>query len=537
MRKKLWISFLLIAVIFAALIARLLYIVQNKPAQVAATQNSWTVTVTNSRGTIYDKNFVPFVNENYVYSAALGPTESLLAHVYSATTRENFIKLRDQLANGTPGVVQLTKPIGPIDGLRLFRIPVRYGSRLLAPHIIGYLDNSGINGISGIERDYNTLLTQYSGKATASFYVDGNGRYLAGIAPTHEDTTDLSVGGVVLTLDKNLQSLVENIGAEYLDKGAVVVLRPDNGEIAAMASFPSFQPDTIVQSIQADNGALLNRALSLYDCGSVFKMITSAAALENSISVNTTFECCGYLDVEGVRFHCNNRLGHGVLTMTEAFAKSCNLYYIQLAEQVGADALYSMATAFGLNDAINLTDSLIAPTALLPNYDTIANSRSALANFSFGQGYLMASPLHVGKIAAIIANDGVASTIHLINGFVDENMNFSQAEEGRGEVRIISSHTARTLRDMMKEVVDSGTGQAALSASYTAAGKTGTAETGQIINGNSVTQSWFVGYFPADDPQYVVCVLTEDVDNAKVNSTFLFRIIADAIYDAGLLNN
>ena len=533
MQKKLWFTYSLIVFIFSILIARLLYVVRNNPAQVASSQNHWTVTVSNSRGTIYDTDLKPFVNENNAYFAAIAPTESLLSHVRGATTIENFTELRDRLATGAPGAVRLTKPIGFTDGLKLFQTPVRYGDRLLAPHVIGYLDDGGINGVSGIELDYNALLYKFRGKATATFYVNGSGHHLAGILPEGEDTTNRSVGGVVLTLDKEIQQLVEEIGEQYIDKGAVVVLRPNDGEINAMASFPSFQPNNVAECINDGNGALLNRALSLYDCGSVFKIITTAAALEKGLSTNTTFECRGYLDVEGVRFHCHNRLGHGKLHMIDAFAQSCNLYYIQLADHIGAETVYSMATDFGLNESITLSNSLVAPKGLLPDPATITASKAALANFSFGQGYLMTTPLHIGKIAAVIVNDGWGVAPCVVKGIVNEELIFTETREGRGDRRLISSETAHTLRVMMESVVSKGTGQAAKPASCTAAGKTGTAETGQLVEGNPVTQSWFVGYFPAESPKYVVCLLVENADNSRIKSAELFQKIADSIYNNG----
>lgn len=529
LHKKTIVTYSLIAIIFSLLLARLYYIVQNKPAQVAGTQNRRTVVVSNTRGTIYDTNLEPFVNEAHVYSAAVAPSESLLSHLFDAMTKDEFTKVRDRLASGAPAVGTLIKPIQPINGIIQFLTTKRYGNRLLAPHVIGYLDNGEMNGVYGIERDYNALLSSYSGKATASFYTDANGRYLAGIDAVCEDTTSRSKGGIVLTLDKFVQQQAENIAAEYMNKGSIIIMRPNSGEITALVSTPSFQPHTVAKSIESNDGALLNRALSLYDCGSVFKIITTAAALENNVSTDTTYECCGFLDVEGVRFHCHNRLGHGKINMNDAFAQSCNLYYIQLAQQIGADNVYSMAEKFQLNAPISLTNSLTAPKALLPDPQTIRSSTAALANFSFGQGYLMVSPLHVTAIANTIANDGILPSIHIVKGAVDNSMTFSADEEGRGSTRIITSDTAKMLGSMMQHAVQYGTGQSARPNLCSAAGKTGTAETGQRIDGRPVTQSWFVGYFPAESPQYVVCVLTEDVDNAKANSAAIFKKIADTL--------
>ncbi len=528
MRKRLWVVFSFVIVLLVGIGARLFYIIQVRPAEVASAQSRWTVSVATTRGTIYDRNMTPLVNEKHEYRAALAPSESLLSLVYSATTQQRFSALRDQLSSGAPAMVRLTKPIGFADGIELFWVPVRYSERLLAPHIIGYLDNNGENGITGIEASYDEVLRHYSGSASASFDVDGRGNLLFGVPPESIDTTDVSVGGVVLTLDKTIQSITEDVAEQHLKKGAVIVMNPQSGELLSVASYPSFQPNTIEESIRADDGALLNRALSLYDCGSVFKIITTAAALESGISTAQTFSCDGFIEVEGTRFHCHNRLGHGTLGMYDAFAQSCNVYYIQLAQMIGAQTLWSTAQQFGLQNAINLADAMTAPAALLPNKHVLLSSRAALANFSFGQGYLMATPMHFAQIVSAVVNDGIMPSPQLVSGTVNENAELTELQKGRG-TRVLSHESARLLREMMIHAVANGTGMSAAPNTCTAAGKTGTAETGQIQNGNAVTQSWFVGYFPAESPKYVVCVLAEDATNTQVKATEIFQKLADAI--------
>ena len=530
MQKRIWISLGFVAVLLAGISTRILCIIFEQPAQVVSSHNRWTVSVATTRGTIYDTNLLPFVNETHEYRAAMIPSERLLSHVSDATSITQFSALREQLAKGIPAAVRLTKAIGFAEGLRLFWVPTRYSERLLAPHTIGYLDADGMHGVVGIEASYDQLLTQYNGYAKATFSVDGKGGLLYGIEPDCVDTTKNSVGGVVLTLDKRLQEIVENVGDAHLPMGAIIVMQPYSGEILALASFPSFQPQTVAQSIAEDNGALLNRAVSLYDCGSVFKIITTAAALENGVTVHETFNCNGYMDVDGTRFHCHNRLGHGKLDMKEAFAQSCNLYYIQLAQEIGAKALLDTAKRFGLDKEIILADAIRTKPALLPESETINASRAALANFSFGQGYLMASPLHFAQIVSSIVNDGVSTNPTLVKGFLDENKQYSAIEKGRGET-VLSPETAACLQQMMALTVTDGTGLSAAPEVCSAAGKTGTAETGQVSDGNAVVQSWFVGYFPVESPQYVICVLAEDSTGTNAKATNVFRELANKIYN------
>lgn len=515
---------------FAGLSINLLHIMRTQPAQVASTQSSRTVTVGTTRGTIYDCHQQPIVNDEHAYYASIAPEESLLTAVRPAVNDTTFSRLREQLRSGIPAGIRLNCPIGITQGLMLFRLPMRYGERLLAPHVIGYLDNSQQEGVAGIERACNKILAQYTGKATVRYAVDGTGRCLTGVSPTVENDTSRSVGGVVLTIDKEIQTIVEDIAPKHLQKGAVVVMDPYTGAIRAMASFPMYQPDTVAQSIDAEDGALLNRAMVLYDCGSVFKIVTAAAALEAGTSMRQEYNCTGSMAVQNNNFHCHNRLGHQRLDMSAAFAQSCNPYFIQLAQHTGAEKLQSMANAFGFGRSITLVEGFTTAVPILPSIIELRSSDAALANLSFGQGKLMITPLHITSIVAAVVNDGKMPSPQLIQGYMDENHQYTENRAGEA-LSVISSDTAKKLREMMRGVVTEGTGRNAAPSVCTAAGKTGTAETGQIGGENPVVQSWFAGYFPAENPRYVVTVLAEDADNTGGNSATAFCEISNKLWE------
>lgn len=143
----------------------------------------------------------------------------------------------------------------------------------------------------------------------------------------------------------------------------------------------------------------------------------------------------------------------------------------------------------------------------------------------------MVSPLHFARIAAIIANNGVVADPLLVKGTVDADFHFTAVGKGSSGKTALSPKTIALLQQMMIKTVADGTGVAAAPNDCTAAGKTGTAQTGQIVDGKAVTQSWFVGYFPADEPQFAVCVLAENAENTNTKSTLIFRELADAIND------
>ena len=163
---------------------------------------------------------------------------------------------------------------------------------------------------------------------------------------------------------------------------------------------------------------------------------------------------------------------------------------------------------------------------MLPTINKLA-APAALANFSFGQGELLASPLQVTRMTAAIANGGVLPYARVIKGYADEKGEILPIEGREGE-RVLSSETALTIQKMMKKVVTDGTGKQA-AALCTAAGKTGTAETGQTNNGSPVVQSWFTGYFPAENPRYVMTVLAEDAQNTNGKAAPLFCEISNKL--------
>lgn len=527
MKKRAWIFFGLLAVLFGGLGLQLARLTQTPPVQVAGGQNSYSISVNSTRGTIYDCNLQPLVNSEKRYAAAILPDELLLTRLRPAMDEDAFRTVVKRIQDRLPAAVWLTEPVGITQGIRLFFTERRYGVRAVAPHLIGYLDGSGQRGVTGLEAAFDDYLKQYSGEIRVSYSVSGNGTYLTGVEPTVTDTTARSSGGVVLTIDKAIQTLVEDTAPQYVKKGAVIVMEPYSGAVLAMASLPAFHPDTVAESIEAAEGALINRALALYDCGSVFKTVTAAAALERGIGVQQTYDCTGGMTVVGTTFHCHQRLGHQMLSFTQAFARSCNLYFIQLAERIGGKAVRDTALSCGFGEEIKLADGITAPAAVLPTEQELLHG-AALANFSFGQGKLLASPLHITRLTAAVASGGALPTPHLIRGYLDEQGGFS-AETPPQVERAFSEKTARILQTMMEEVVTNGTGQQAHTTVCATAGKTGTAQTGQMNGDNPVVQSWFTGYFPADNPRYVITVLGEDAENTDSKTAALFRKLAEEL--------
>ena len=528
LKRRVRIVFFATVLVFVLVLVRIGTLVNSTEVQsVGLDQGTRSVTVVSLRGTIYDRNHIPLVNADNEYSAAFLPSSGVLKQLRTAMNTVEYNQLIERLERNTPAVVQLQRPAAIADGMRVFFAPVRYTDYCPCPHILGHLDGSMQYGVTGIEKAFDSFLNQHTGQIKATFSVNGLGDYVEGSPIQVTNTLNNSTSGVVLTIDKEIQQIVDDTAPEFLEKGAVVIIDPRSGEVLAGSSFPSFHPGQVADSMDDADGALLNRMLSLYDCGSVFKIVTAVAALENGFSIAQTYDCAGGMTVQNTVFHCHQRLGHQTLTMDEAFAKSCNLYFIQLAAQLGAEKLLETAEKLGLTDAIELADSLIAPRAVLPTKTELV-APAALANLSFGQGKLLVSPLHIARMTAVMAANGTLQNLQLISGTLTNEDGFTQAEKRGGET-VITAATISALRRMMELVVTDGTGTRAQPDNITAAGKTGTAQTGQYNNGQPVVQSWFTGYIPADNPQYVVTILAEDAETTDADATGLFCEISNKL--------
>lgn len=523
MNRRMTISVVLVFLTFFGLAVRVaLLSVDDTVKTVGNHQGAKTLLVTEARGTIYDRHRTPLVNDTNVYYASILPQTDLAQRLEGNTSPSEYSRLLNAVREGVPARVLLNGPTTITTGLHMYMAPQRYAPQCLAPHLIGYMNGEKTVGAAGIERAYNDLLKQFSGQISITYPADGNGRYRANTETRVSNTIEQCRGGIVLTIDRGIQEKIENIATSHITKGAIVVLDPKNGDILASASYPTFHPNSITDIAE---GALINRALSLFDCGSVFKIVTTLAALEKGISVEQMYECSGAITVDGTTFHCHHRLGHQVLDMEKAFAQSCNVYFIQLAQQIGASSLLDTARRLGLCEEIEIADSLYAPASILPTSADLS-ADAALANLSFGQGKLLITPTHIARMTAVITGDGTLFDTSAVLGAIDEQGRWIDSRERGGET-VISASSAASVRRMMERVVTEGTGSAAHSNTISVAGKTGTAETGQRNNGNPVTHSWFTGYFPAENPQYVVTVFIEDMALSDKSAAEVFCEISN----------
>src|SRR5215208_2832710 len=340
---------------------------------------------------------------------------------------------------------------------------------------------------------------------------------VAGEPETLDDLINRATGGpqpgnnVVLTLDSELQELAyQELSASSTGRGAVVALNPKTGEILAMATSPSFDPNEVDENYpdlaSAPNAPLVDRATqSLYPPGSVFKVITAAAALEAGVSPEQTFFDSGVYELPGYTVHNFEGKDYGEVTFTRALAYSINVIFAKIAvDIVGAEALTQMALDFGFGDPYDdfpLPVSGSSVNSLPPDQWTTGT----LAQTAFGQGEVQSNSFEMALVTAAIANDGRMVEPRLVREVRSPDGIILDKPTASIRTRSIPPDTARTLNEMMQQVIIQGGLTEAEIEGVKVAGKTGTAE-----SGNGEAHSWWITFAPADDPKIAMCVMVEN---------------------------
>ncbi len=512
----------------------------------AAIQQSRNRIIYRERGDILDRNGISFTGRDTYWKAILQPVTLLnnpnALRIIADVLEFDSGYLKDQLSkDNLPYITNITAAQAraisdsSLIGISVIDLRKRYNEHTLAPHILGYIDESGAEGLAGIEKAYQNTLMR-GGGVYAGILADAGNGFMNKLGYRIWNTMGKERLNIQLTLDYHIQSIVESIMDRMVDKGAVVLLDILTGDILAISSRPDFNPSNIYPSLLDEEQPLFNRALGTYTPGSIFKMITAAAALENDFSPDITYNCPGYVELGSLKMKCTSyeEGGHGNINMVQAFARSCNSYFINLGMEIGRDKILAMADKFGLGRNTGLENEGIEESSgILPSY--IGNASPAeIGNISIGQGEILVSPIQAANIASVIANGGLLNDVSLIKAIVN-----NQGEKVRNVSiptwsRVISKETAAALQGMMLLTVQSGTGKwADIGGHGGSAGKTGSAETGWVKDNRNILHAWFSGYFPVDCPRYALCVFIEDGQSGSSSAAPIFAEISAQIMDAG----
>lgn len=528
--KRLVGLFVVFITLCGLLIVRLARLAQPDSAisQAAQTHGSYNLKLGLERGTIYDTNMNPLVNTQSAYIAVVRPQknpsvqfEALSPHV------ADWNDLEKKLGARLPFSIRVNSPSIKAPGVQVVRMDQRYSGSDIAPQLIGYLDSRG-SGAAGLEKAYNTLLTQNTQTLYAYFPVDATGRSLTGLSPEIHREGESHTGGIVLTINRDIQQAAQKAADKYLKVGAVVVMDPKTGDILATVSNPSFNQNNLAAALKGANSPMLNRAFTAFNVGSVFKINIAAAALESGVSAGFSVQDNGSVLVAGRTFHDENTSGYGLLDMATGMSNSSNVYYIALGQKLGGDTVRNMAQRLGFGHTYELAPGLLPTAGILPSSSEL-RIPAALANFSIGQGTLMATPIQVARMVSAVASGGFLPMPRLVKASVDKNRQITKTYPNATPDRVFSDTTAKQLQQFLITTVQEGTGRPAAPTYGGAGGKTSTAQTGWVENGKSMDQTWFAGFFPAENPRYVIAAMMQNGTAGGTDAGPVFKYIADSL--------
>lgn len=396
----------------------------------------------------------------------------------------------------------------------------------LYANVLGYI--SPVYGLTGLEEAYDDELTSYSSTAVGirTFLNTFDFKELRESFLKRDDE-EVKVGNSInSTLDKEIQKAAYDALNRLGDvKGAAVAINPKTGEVLAMVSKPTYNPNDLDGAMEAanagaDGNALLNRALvGKYPPGSTFKTITTTSALQNMPGVvNRTFEDNGVLELGGGMVLPNvNRVANGNINLRESFLVSSNVVYGTLGIELGNDKLKGTAEKFGFNKQIPAEGFTIAKSEFptLKSYE-----KGLMAQCGIGQSQILATPMQMALVASTIANDGVMMAPKLVNSVVDVKGNTVKNIDDKKYETVMTNNEADIIQGYMEGLADN----LGLFNGLNAAGKTGTAE-----NSTGKDHSWFIGFAPADNPQIAVAVI---VESSGFGAQYAGPVAASMMYSA-----
>lgn len=305
--------------------------------------------------------------------------------------------------------------------------------------------------------------------------------------------------------------------------GAVVLLNYKTGEILAMTSTPAFDPKNIDKAdLSEGSSVLVNRAIQgRYVPGSIFKVITLAAALNNGISEDWSYTCNGKLALDGDTVTCSET--HGKVNLKEAFAESCNCAFAKLGNELGADKLLKQAKEMGLFNEYMFADMTLYASSM---GISSTSKESEVGWAAVGQDKDAVTPLLMCMLVGGIANGGMVKEPRLVKSQVMEIASWSNPLQ---DMRIMSAETAAEMEEYMQAVVEDGTGTRAAIKGLTVCGKTGTAEVG----GSKDPNAWFIGYVAEDQHPLAVAVVVEDGGTGGKVAAPIAKKLLQAAIDKG----
>ena len=554
---------LTIAFIFCLNFARLFYvqIVWGKELTYKAT-DQWNreIPIIAGRGLITDRNGAVLAGNKTTYSVFLRPNAVKNAE-YTATVLSGLFDLNpqtvlDKISGGKVSEITLARQVSKesVEKLVSYDLPGVYYSRDNTRQytyndalcqVLGFTSNDG-SGLSGIEKYYNTILSGKNGEISYSTDIVGiETENSAVIYSAAKDGDEIR-----LTVDVDIQLAAEEAARKvYASSGAksvsCVVLNPQNFDILSMVNYPSYDLNNVPRDDAEKLNALSRNSIvcDIYEPGSTFKVVTAAANIEEYLQGNGkafsnkyVFNSSRTRTVDGTKIKCwsaHTNGNHSNQTLAEALNNSCNPCFTDIALSLGTDTFYKYLNSFGFGNVTGLDYGGEALGMLLPQ--SVVRDCD-LARIGFGQTVAVTG-LQLACAAAAAVNGGNYYTPHLLKSVVLSN---GKTEEVAPVLKYkpVSEEASALLATMLEGVVTEGSGKKAYIEGYRVGGKTGTAqkyEDGHIASGKYVSS--FVGFFPADKPQYLALIIVDEPQGTYHGSAVAAPVAKDIFEDIIKIKN
>lgn len=542
-RKKILIVFTVVMLLLCVLVGRLVYLMifcSQYYGQKAEDLHERERDIKAARGKILDANGVVLATNrtvctiSVIHSQMEEPEKIIQVLSKELGMEEGEVRKRVEKVSSIERVKSnVDKETG--DCIRAYKLPgVKvdedykryYPYDSLASKVLGFTGGDN-QGIIGLEVKYEDYLKGTNGKILT--LTDARGVEIENAGERRQEPVDGY--NLHISLDYNIQMYCEQAARRVMeqksaDSVSVIVINPKNGEIMAMVNLPEFnlnEPFTGGQTQDQLNQMWRNQCINdTYEPGSIFKVVTAAAALEEGVvSVDDNFYCPGYKMVEDRRIRCAKAGGHGAETFTQGIMNSCNPVFIEVGLRLGVDNFYKYFEQFGL---LNKTEIDLPGEAVTIMHKKENVGPVELATISFGQSFQV-TPIQLAATVSSIINGGKRVIPHFGVDIRDNQGNVVETFQYDTEKQIVSEETSETMRTLLEKVVSEGGGNKAYIEGYSIGGKTATSQT--LPRSAHCYISAFMGFAPAEDPQ----VLTLFIVNNPQGIYYGGMIAAPAVKD------
>jgi len=549
----------------------------------APPQMEYLATIRQMRKKMREPDIVKIVNDSVI--SKLQPLDLAKdynsEHLQKHFRNETLVPFTYQEELDFPTIAKFSEHDVGLPGVEIAVKPVRqYVFGALAAHLLGYVGApNDIDQLPDVDK-YTFYQPDVEGKTQIEAQYDKWIRGTPGVRVLQRSVKGVIAGevrsdppkqgnNVYLTIDARIQYIAERaLRQSGIGRGAAVVVNPKNGEILAMASVPSYDPNVFIPSISTENWDVLNkdetdpltnRAIQGYAPGSTYKCVTALAGLRAGIPAERTYNCSGSVTYGNKAMKCwiaDKGGAHGSLSLPDALKHSCNSFFYQWGNAAGIDQIDAVGEQLGLGKktGVPLTGE---SAGILPGPDWLRMvepqarwSNGYTANTSIGQGSVEASPLQMAMVTATIANRGISYAPRLVHRVLDQEGNDVKNEDGtlvappepkvRADLHAvgITNQQIESVREGMRRVVDTGTGKRAQIKGVAVAGKTGTAQFWRGLKKDNHT--WFITFAPYEDPKYSICVMVQGAKSGGgVSAPIAQKIMEESLalekgYDPGL---